>query len=185
MIYLIGGAPRTGKSTLGQRFAAKHKIGWISTDLVMEVLRVTGVRGAKAEWNASPEAIESNAAWFFPYLERLVWGLDSQADGYVIDGVDFLPNEVSQLSEKYRVRAVFLGRSKMSLVHFDRYPGKSPGYAQLPAPVRRRIVDEIPRWSAYVQEAAQRSGYPHVDMVGGFRVRLDEAEAELEERHNR
>ena len=67
MIYLIGGAPRTGKSILGQRFAAKLKIGWISTDLLMELLRVQGDEGVKTEWNATPEAIASNAEWFFPY----------------------------------------------------------------------------------------------------------------------
>jgi hypothetical protein len=147
----------------------------------MELLRVTGVRGVKTEWDASPEAIESNAVWFFPYLERFVWGLTSQANGYVIDGVDFLPAQVSQLAERYRVRAVFLGRSKMSLAQFDQYLGKSPGYAQLPVTVRRQIVDEVPHWSAYVRQAAELSGYPHVDMVGDFGLRLDEAEAVLEE----
>jgi 2-phosphoglycerate kinase len=34
MIYLIGGAPRVGKSTLCQQVSAKLGIGWISTDLL-------------------------------------------------------------------------------------------------------------------------------------------------------
>ncbi len=38
MIYLIGGAPRTGKSILGQRIAVKLRISWISTDLLKEFL---------------------------------------------------------------------------------------------------------------------------------------------------
>jgi len=40
MIYLIGGAPRAGKSILGQRLCATLKVGWVSTDLLMELLRV-------------------------------------------------------------------------------------------------------------------------------------------------
>jgi 2-phosphoglycerate kinase len=47
MIYLIGGAPRVGKSVLCQQVAAKLKIGWISTDLLMEVLRAKNAEGIK------------------------------------------------------------------------------------------------------------------------------------------
>lgn len=70
MIYLIGGAPRTGKSILGQQIAAKRNVGWISTDLLMELLRVKNVEGAKVEWDATPEAIAAAAEWFFPCLAR-------------------------------------------------------------------------------------------------------------------
>jgi hypothetical protein len=182
MIYLIGGAPRTGKSILGQRFAAKHQISWITTDLLLELLRVKGETGIKNKWDASLAAIESNAVWFFPYLQRLVGGLTSQAPGYVIEGVDFLPHQVSQLAQKYRLRAVFLGRSQMTLAQFDQYPGKSPGYAKLPKAVRQQMVHDIPQWSAYVQQTAHRFSYPYVDMVNDFELRLDEAEAILEER---
>jgi hypothetical protein len=130
MIYFIGGAPRTGKSLLGQSVAAKLRIGWISTDLLMELLRVKQDEGVKVEWDASPEAIEANAEWFFPYLER-----------------------------------------------FDQYPGRSPGYSQLPEPFRRRIVHDIPLWSDFVQQEAKRFGYPFVDMAVDFPSRLKEAEA--------
>lgn len=40
MIYLIGGAPRTGKTILGQRLAAKISASWISTDSLHQLLRV-------------------------------------------------------------------------------------------------------------------------------------------------
>src|SRR5688500_4845814 len=98
MIYLVGGAPRAGKSILGQQVAANLKIGWISTDLLMELLRVKNDEGVKTEWNATPEAITANAEWFFPYLKQFVWGASSQAENYLIEGVDFLPAQVKQLS---------------------------------------------------------------------------------------
>ena len=40
MIYLIGGAPRVGKSILGQQLAAKLNTSWISTDLLVDLLQV-------------------------------------------------------------------------------------------------------------------------------------------------
>ena len=82
MIYLVGGAPRAGKSILCQQVSSRLKIGWISTDLLMELLRVKNEEGRKTEWNAAPEAITANAQWFSPYLERFVWGVSSMPRCY-------------------------------------------------------------------------------------------------------
>ena len=65
MIYLVGGAPRAGKSILGQRISTKLQVGWVSTDLLLELLRVKKDEGVKREWNAAPKAITANAEWFF------------------------------------------------------------------------------------------------------------------------
>ena len=98
MIYLIGGASRVGKSILSQQVSSNLRVGWSSTDLLMELLRVKKEAGIKVQWNAAPEAIVANAEWFFPYLERFIWGASSMAENYVIEGVDFLPAHVVQLS---------------------------------------------------------------------------------------
>jgi hypothetical protein len=177
MIYLIGGAPRVGKSILGQAIAAKRNVGWISTDLLVDLLRLKNEDGVKTSWNAAPEAIAADAEWFFPYLERFVWGVSSQAESYLIEGVGFLPAQVAQLAATYPIRAVFIGRSQMSLEHFDQFPGRSRGYAGLPEALRRRIVQDVPRWSHFVRQEADRFGYPYVDMAGDFASRMSEAEA--------
>jgi len=67
------------------------------------------------KWDAAPEAITASAEWFFPYLERFVWGVNSLTDHYVIEGVDFLPVQVAQLSTQYPIRTVFLGCSRLTL----------------------------------------------------------------------
>jgi hypothetical protein len=77
MMYLIGGAPRAGKTILGQRLCTALNIGWISTNLLMELLRVANAAGRKMKWDATPEAITANAQWFFPYLEHFIWGVSS------------------------------------------------------------------------------------------------------------
>jgi hypothetical protein len=178
MIYLIGGAPRAGKSVLGQQLAAKLKVSWISTDLLAELLRVKD-DSLKAEWNASPEAITANAEWFFPYLERFVWGVSSSAENYVIEGVSFLPAQVKQLSDQYQIRSVFLGCSGMTLDRLDQFPGRSQGYSFLPEAMRRQIAQDVPRWSKFIQQEAERFGYPYLDMADDFPQRLLEAEAML------
>jgi hypothetical protein len=179
MIYLIGGAPRAGKSILGQQISAQLKAGWVSTDLLMELLRVNKAEGIKVEWNADPEAITSNAEWFFPYLERFIWGVNSMAENYVIEGVDFLPAQVMQLSTQYPIRCLFLGCSRITLPTFDQFPGRSRGYSSLPEEMRRQIVRDVPQWSEFIRQEAERAGYPYTDMSDDFHSRLREAEAML------
>ena len=179
MIYLVGGAPRAGKSILGQRVSAKLKIGWISTDLMMVLLRVKKDEGMKTEWNAAPEAVTAVAEWFFPYLERFAWGANSLADSYLIEGVDFLPAQVAQLSAQYPIRSVFLGRSQMTLGQFNQFPGRSRGYTNLPETFKRQIVQDVPLWSEFIRQEAGRFGMPYIDMSDDFHSRLDEADALL------
>jgi hypothetical protein len=179
MIYLVGGAPRAGKSILSQQVAANLRVGWVSTDLLVQLLRVKNEEGVKVEWNAAPEVITADAEWFFPYLERFVWGASSMADGYVIEGVDFLPAQVVQLSKQYPIRSVFLGCSEMTLESLDQFPGRSRGDGYLPEEMRRRIAHDVPLWSEFIRQECERFDCPYVDTVGDFRGRLQEAEAVL------
>jgi len=178
MIYLIGGAPRAGKSILCQQFASEQRIGWISTDLMMDLLRVNDA-ALKSAWNGTHEAIVANAEWFYPYLERFVWGANSLAENFVIEGVDFLPEQVLQLSKKYPVHAVFLGCSRMTLKTFDQYPGRSRGYSDLPEEVKSQIIRDVPVWSEFIREQAGHCGYPYFDTSDDFELRIQEARASL------
>ena len=67
----------------------------------------------------------------------------------------------------------------MMLKTFDRFPGRSRGYSMLPEERRRQIVEDVPRWSAFVQQEAERFGYAYVDMANDFPGRLLEAETIL------
>lgn len=179
MIYLIGGAPRVGKSILCQQVASRLNVGWISTDLLMQLLKVRNDHEMKTEWNATPNAIKSSAEKFFPYLERFVWGVSSMAESYVIEGVDFLPAQVSQLSKSYQIRSVFVGCSEMTLERFDQFPGHSAGYTFLPEEMKRQIVQDVPLWSEFIKQEAECFGIPYIDMTGTFSSRLQEAEGIL------
>ncbi|MFN8444801.1 MAG: hypothetical protein U0175_28705 [Caldilineaceae bacterium] len=184
MIYFIGGAPRVGKSSLTQRLAAKLQIGWISTDLLIDILRTKGDVTIKQQWDAAPEAIKAAAEFFFPYLERFVWGVNSMADSYIIEGVDFLPTQIAQIAVRYATRSLFLGCSQLTLEQFDQFPGRSHGYAALPEELRRQIVQDVPPWSDFVRQEAQQFDYPYLDMRGDFSSRLQEAETILTEGNN-
>jgi len=86
---------------------------------------------------------------------------------------------VAQLSTKYPIRAVFLGCSHMTLDNFTQFPGRSKGYINLSEEVRRQIVEDVPRWSAFIRQEAERFGYTYVNMAGDFSQHLTEAERGL------
>jgi len=67
----------------------------------------------------------------------------------------------------------------MTLERFDQFPGRSHGYARLPEELRRQIVHDVPRWSAFIRQEANRFGHPYIDMSDDFSARLQEAEAVL------
>jgi len=167
------------RQAVGQQVAANLKIGWISTDLLLTILGMTNVEGIKTEWNATPEAITANADWFFPYFERFVWGASSLAENYLIEGVDFLPAQVKQLSTQYQLQAVFLGCSNMTLEHFDQYPGRSRGYSSLPEELRRQFARDVPLWSEFIRRECESFCYPYIDTVNDFPQQLAHAESIL------
>jgi hypothetical protein len=178
MVTLVGGAPRTGKTMLSQQVAAQQRTNWISTDLLKDILRVKTTLVPHIEWNA-PETITSTAEWFFPYLERFVWGASSMADHYIIEGVDFLPVQAAQLAAQFEIRAVFLGRSSLTLAELDQFTGRSRGYAALAEDVKRQITRHVPMHSEIVRQEAKRYLFPYFDMSGDFSTCLHEAETAL------
>jgi len=178
MIYLVGGAPRVGKSMLSQQTASKLTISWISTDVLKELLRVQATHVIGVHWN-EPATIAATAEWFFPYLERFIWGVSSMVEHYLIEGVDFLPAQVAEIATKYPIRLMFLGCSEMTLERFEQFPGHSSGYIGLPTDMRRQSVQHVPMHSKLVQREAEDFGYPYIDMVGDFHTRLREANAVL------
>ncbi|MEZ5558633.1 MAG: hypothetical protein R3E86_08850 [Pseudomonadales bacterium] len=165
MIYFIGGAARTGKSTLCQRFAASKGFGWISTDLISELLREAGTKMPDA-WDARPESISERCEKFFPFLERFVVGANSMTNDYVIEGVDFLPRHLTALEDRVSVNGVFLGRSEMTLETIRKFHGKSPGYSALSEDTCRQIVADVPLWSSWIESEAKELGYSYIDMSG-------------------
>ena len=115
----------------------------------------------------------------FTYLERFIWGVSSMAENYLIEGVDFLPVQVSQLSKNHQIRSLLVGCSAMTLERFNQFPGRSVGYTFVPEEMKRQIVYDVPLWSKFIRQEAERFGYPYIDMSRNFSTRLQEAEAIL------
>jgi hypothetical protein len=45
--------------------------------------------------------------------------------------------------------------------------------------MRRQIARDVPLWSEFIRQEAERFGYPYVDTASDFPLRLQEAEVVL------
>ena len=116
MIYLIGGAPRCGKTILAKKISIKKKISWITTDALRPV--ILAYVSKKERNNKFPyEALKINknqyhferysptkllraeikeAYTMWPGLRALIQQLINCKQNYIIEGVHLLPQLINQ-----------------------------------------------------------------------------------------
>ncbi len=99
MLYLIGGPPRMGKSTMAQKFLSDLGIPYVSTDALTVMLKPVG----------QPSFYSSEKSErFSPYLDLFISRIVPIGPDYVIEGDAFSPEHVDRLRSKYELLSVFL-----------------------------------------------------------------------------
>ncbi len=136
MFYLIGGTPRAGKTTIAKQLSKVLGIPWISTDTLESVASEYIPEETFAQ--LFPKSImrretgQSNDAMYTQYsADEIKSAYFKQADGlrdalvtfiecesqygheYILEGYHITPGLVLELSGKYPVRSVFVGREDL------------------------------------------------------------------------
>ena len=137
MIYLIGGPPKCGKTTLAKKVANKFKIPWISTDTLHSIVQGNTKKEElakkfpyaiiKKKLGSSTDKIYKNytsrqvISWYRTAAKSLAKAIDTFiiceiTDGhdYVIEGLHIEPRLASQLQKKYgskNIRVIFLTKT--------------------------------------------------------------------------
>jgi len=107
VLYLIGGAARSGKSLLARRLLREREIPFFSTDYLASGLEEgapdLGVR------HALPNRVRGERMW--PVLAGVLRNLAEVEPAYVVEGDVLLPADAARfaLAHEGRARACFLG----------------------------------------------------------------------------
>ena len=150
MIYLIGGPPRCGKTTLAKKMLKKLGIPWISTDTLENVAGAymtkeelvknrpySGLRRKDGDRNNDTfyskysakkiiGVLKGQAKPIFKAIEMMVVCEIADGNNYIIEGYHIVPSVAARLIKKYgrkNVKAVFI--TKTDAIKFARDVKKS------------------------------------------------------------
>ena len=127
ILYLVGGAPRVGKSVLAQRLLETEGIPWLPTDAVRTVLRRVLPELDAADQD--PVDAAQLAKYMYPHIEQVAGVCAEEAERFLIEGFELSPwyrGRLEAALDGTRVRACFLGHSTFSADDLAAYRGPKP-----------------------------------------------------------
>ncbi len=174
MIYLIGGAPRVGKTTLAKIILERKNIPFIPADVLTQAIDHTypklGVRSG--EWEDIPDK-------FYPYLREFVSQMKWNLPDYVIEGDSFFPRHVKKLAKEFKVKSVFLGTSHASLEEIKKFAFHGDWTNDLSEKKQKELPDWLVSLSKMFKTEADKYKIPYFDMSEDREQKLEEAYSAL------
>jgi 2-phosphoglycerate kinase len=166
MIYLIGGAPRVGKSLFASRLITARPMPSLSLDFLYNLNQIREISG----FGDAP--ILEKGRLFYPTLKELLVDVKRRSESCVIEGEVILPEFIPELSEKYNIRCCFLGLSRTSLETILNHGGyynwpkwkHEDGYGDEVKDLAERTVSR----SLIIQKEAEKYGLPYVDLSDDY-----------------
>ena len=159
MIYLVGGPPRVGKSTLALIALEEAGIPYCATDMIIGMLEVAAPGlGVRHGFHAG------KADSMTGLLTHFVCCADIGNDAYLIEGDVVTPAFAKLIAPQVsELRAVFLGNSALTLDDLRHAPDwlESSETAEYEM-VRREVVER----SRQLQAECAQLGYAYVEMSG-------------------
>lgn len=176
MIYLIGGAPRVGKSTLAKKIADSTKSHVVSTDAVCSqmidrlsaeekriLFPVPSFSGTTSENTLTPkERVELqhiSAKSVEPELDKVITQALDENESIVIEGIHLFPNYVHQLLLKHgpaKFATLFIGQTATDLVVEGIIKNTSPNnwLRESNPDVIRQVAEFVAVFSKHIREEA-------------------------------
>lgn len=203
MIYLIGGAPKTGKTTLVKILSQKYHIPWVSVDTLQCVARAyikksehnkkfpTTIQKGKSnddKYNkySTKEIVDAyikQGKTSYDAIEMFALSEITDGNDFSIEGYQVTPELANKLIDKYggdKIKALFLCKNdKKALINnFTR--SKTPNDWILAKTKNQDIVfpkiaDMISIYSKYFQIEAGKYNFRLFDMDEDFVKQIDKA----------
>jgi hypothetical protein len=176
-LYLVGGAPRVGKSSLARRLLEIDQIPFLPTDVLRTVLR--RVLPQLDAIDQDPVDAMLLAEFMYPHVEQAAEVCVEEAECFLIEGFELSPSYIARLQaalERTEVRGCFLGHGSFSVEDLAGYRGPKPQHHGASRAERGEAAAWIRRWSRQLREECGAAGVPYVD-VGklGFEAAMLEA----------
>src|SRR6266542_2193926 len=165
VLYLVGGAPRVGKSSLAQRLLAVDGIPWLPTDVLRTVLR--RVLPELDAVDQDPVDASLLAEVMYPHVEQAAEVCVEEADRFLIEGFELAPYYPGRLRAALagiEVRACFLGHGSFSIADLAGYRGPKPQHHGASRHDLGEAAGWIRRRSQRLRDECGQAGVPNVEV---------------------
>lgn len=203
MIYLIGGPPRCGKTTLAKALSKKFRIPWVSCDTLESV---SSAYMSQDQWSKThPYSVlrkknRNNDVFYSMYSPKKIVGLLTQQakatfsaidrfticeitdeNDYIIEGYHIEPRLVAKLIKKYgqeNIKAVFLTKLDAEKFAQDVKKSTTPNDWLLVLTKKNetflKVGAMVAEFSRSLEQEAQRYGFKFFCMDQKFEKKLKE-----------
>jgi 2-phosphoglycerate kinase len=200
MIYLIGGPPKCGKTTLAKSLSKKLSIPWISSDTLQNIAHVYmsdsqremkfPVSYLKGEDNDETYTMHKSQTIIEAYIKQgktsyqaISTVVETQIvdeDLYIIEGYHVTPELVHNLQEKYgkeNISAIFLVKTDKEKFLVDIHKSTTPNDWILrkthQSKTFGKIADMVVLYSQYFYDEAEKYEFEVMNMDDGFEEKID------------
>ncbi|MEZ4865431.1 MAG: hypothetical protein R3C14_29245 [Caldilineaceae bacterium] len=177
MLYLVGGAARSGKSTVAQRFVVQTVIPYFCLDYLM-----MGFANGAPSFGVNPEDDELQVATLLtPVIRSMAVAMLENGEEYLLEGVQLHPRLAAELCREFpgQVRVCFLGYAEADLntkMHQIRHlnGGTNDWLRDYDDGQLLTTVARLQHLSATVQGECIRHGLPYFETAVHFERVVDE-----------
>jgi predicted kinase len=166
ILYLVGGAPRVGKSTLALLLLRTDGIPWLPTDVIRTVLR--RVLPELDAVDTDPVDQARLAELMYPHIEQAAEVCAEEADRFLIEGFELAPSHPQRLRAALAdttVRACFLGHITFSADDLASYHGPKPQHEAQASPAElAHAAAWIRQRSHQLRDECRQRGVPYIDV---------------------
>ncbi|HHX42922.1 MAG TPA: hypothetical protein GX714_02885 [Chloroflexi bacterium] len=178
MLFLIGGAARSGKTLIARRLLSKHRVPCFCVDYLVNALEEGAPElGISAE--ARPEE-RARAVW--PRIEPMLRSIVEMEPAYVVEGNALWPRGVRTLVDAYgdAVRACFLGYAittpEIKLRDIRQYGGGVHDWIHDHDDADiLDLMAEMIAYSRYLRDACRALDLPYFDVSDDFTRTVNKA----------
>lgn len=177
MIYLIGGVPRIGKSTLAELILKREAIAYVDTDWIVHMLMYAAPKaGVKTYTDLNLHEFKNKAINFFPFLHEFIKYNQPVVERYVIEGDSFLPEHVSLLQKEFEVKACFLGTSNLQPEILLNNPSKNDWWIKQLNPQQ---LNDLCKWvvetSSFLENECKLHNIPYFNLGENHKEQIEKA----------
>ena len=206
MIYLIGGPPKCGKTTLAKKLADKYRIPWISADTLQNIVwaytpkekhsvlfphsYLRGESNDKFYSEHSPQQIIKNyivqGETTYGAISMMAETYLTDEDDFVVEGYQVTPEVVDRIFKKFgkeHIRAAFLVKYDEQKFIQDIHKSTTPNdwiiRKTKDEATYGRIAKVVAEYSRYFEQEAKKYRFKVFNMDGDFDKQLDVVEKYL------